>query len=88
VWLANIEYCAGRFAPLNIVRGEQIPKATCQTHQACGTPRHDAAAVGRAFCCYILGSDSAGWAGPYTGETCDIYLTESRAELSPTLNPP
>jgi predicted GIY-YIG superfamily endonuclease len=28
--------------------------------------------VGRAFCCYILGSDSAGWAGPYTGKTCDL----------------
>lgn len=28
--------------------------------------------VGRAFCCYILCSDSAGWAGPYTGKTCDL----------------
>jgi predicted GIY-YIG superfamily endonuclease len=28
--------------------------------------------TGRAFCCYILGSDSDGWAGPYTGKTCDL----------------
>jgi predicted GIY-YIG superfamily endonuclease len=35
-------------------------------------PRPHLPPVGRAFCCYILGSDSAGWAGPYTGKTCDL----------------
>jgi predicted GIY-YIG superfamily endonuclease len=26
----------------------------------------------RAFCCYIIGSTSDGWAGPYTGKTCNL----------------
>jgi predicted GIY-YIG superfamily endonuclease len=48
-----------------------MPKPTAH-HGAMALPRPPPPPVGRAFCCYVLGSDSAGWAGPYTGKTCDL----------------